>query len=79
MTAVRVILVEDEPADRQRLGLYRGVPLTKRSWNAAGMFPATVTIFRGPITRLADGDDDRLRREIRKVVLHELGHHFGIQ
>ena len=72
------ILIEDEPPDSQRLGLYRGIPLTKRRWNTAGIFPATVTIFRGPIARLAAGDDDRLRREIRRVVLHELGHHFGV-
>ncbi|MET0456994.1 MAG: metallopeptidase family protein [Mycobacterium sp.] len=37
-----------------------------------------MTIFGGPITRLAAGDEDRLRREIRHVVLHEIAHHFGI-
>ena len=42
------------------------------------MFPAKVIIFRGPITRLAAGDADRLRREVRHVVLHELAHYFGI-
>jgi predicted Zn-dependent protease with MMP-like domain len=32
----------------------------------------------GPITRLAAGDADRLRREVRHYVLHEIAHHFGI-
>jgi predicted Zn-dependent protease with MMP-like domain len=42
-----------------------------------GMLPAKVCIFRGPITRLAAGDAERLRREVRQVVLHELAHYFG--
>jgi predicted Zn-dependent protease with MMP-like domain len=42
------------------------------------VLPDTIRIFAGPITRLAAGDPDRLRREIRHVVLHEIAHHFGI-
>jgi predicted Zn-dependent protease with MMP-like domain len=38
----------------------------------------TASTFRGPITRPAAGDADRLRREVRHVVLHEIAHHFGI-
>jgi predicted Zn-dependent protease with MMP-like domain len=37
-----------------------------------------ISIFRG-ITRLAAGDTDRLRREVRHVVLRELAHHFGVK
>ena len=73
------IVVEDEPPDGRLLGLYRGVPLPQRGWRPSGMFPAKVSIFRGPITRLAAGDTDRLRREVRHVVLHELAHYFGIK
>jgi predicted Zn-dependent protease with MMP-like domain len=74
------IVVEDEPPDGwQLLGLYRGVPLAGRGWRTGGMFPAKVSIFRGPITRLAAGDADRLRREVRHVVLHELRHYFGVK
>jgi predicted Zn-dependent protease with MMP-like domain len=74
------IVVEDEPpGGRPLLGLYRGVPLPQRGWRASGIFPAKVSIFRGPITRLAAGDADRLRREVRDVVLHELAHYFGIE
>ena len=40
--------------------------------------PDKISIFGGPITRLAAGDADRLRREVRHVVLHEIAHHFGI-
>jgi predicted Zn-dependent protease with MMP-like domain len=75
------VVVEDEPPYGQLLGLYHGVPLAPRGafWGSSGMLPAKVSIFRGPITRLAAGDADRLRREVRHVVLHELAHYFGIK
>jgi predicted Zn-dependent protease with MMP-like domain len=73
------IVVEDEPPDGRRLlGLYHGVPLPRRTPTYSGVLPDKISIFRGPITRLAGGDADRLRREVRHVVLHEIAHHFGI-
>ncbi len=73
------IVVEDEPPEGQPLlGLYQGVPLPRRTSSYSGVLPDKITIFAGPITRIAAGDADRLRREIRHVVLHEIAHHFGI-
>jgi predicted Zn-dependent protease with MMP-like domain len=73
------IVVEDEPPDRQPLlGLYHGVPLPQRSSTYSGVLPDKISIFRGPITRFAGDDADRLRREVGHVVLHEIAHHFGI-
>ncbi|HEY6575572.1 MAG TPA: metallopeptidase family protein [Mycobacterium sp.] len=73
------IVVEDEPPDGQPLlGLYRGVPLPKRTSTYSGVLPDKISIFGGPITRLAAGDADRIRREVKHVVLHEIAHHFGI-
>ena len=73
------IVVEDEPPHGQPLlGLYRGVPLPRRSSTYSGVLPDKISIFGGPITRLAAGDADRLRREVRHVVLHEIAYHFGI-
>ena len=73
------IIVEDEPPDGQPLlGLYRGVPLPKRTSTYSGVLPDKISIFAGPITRLAAGDADRIRREVKHVVLHEIAHHFGI-
>jgi hypothetical protein len=43
------IVVEDEPPDGQRLlGLYRGVPLPRRSSTYSGVLPDKISIFRGP-------------------------------
>ena len=73
------IVVEDEPPDGQPLlGLYQGVPLTHRTSGYAGVPPDKISIYRGPLERHYGHDRERLRREIRRVVLHEIAHHFGI-
>ena len=73
------ILVEDEPPPGSRLlGLYQGVPLTERTTSYGGVLPDKITIYRRPLERLAGADPARLRREIRRTVLHEIAHHFGI-
>ncbi|HEY1316735.1 MAG TPA: metallopeptidase family protein, partial [Gaiella sp.] len=73
------LVVEDEPpAGLPLLGLYQGVPLTRRGSGYAAVPPDKITIYRGPLERLYGGSQDRLTREIRRVVLHEIAHHFGI-
>jgi predicted Zn-dependent protease with MMP-like domain len=73
------IVVQDEPPPGQRLlGLYQGVPLTRRTSGYAGAAPDKITIFRGPLERIYGADPERLRREVVRVVLHEIAHHFGI-
>lgn len=73
------IVVEEEPHPGQRLlGLYQGVPLPKRSSQYGGVLPDKITIYRSPLVRLYGHDSERLRHEIRRVVLHEVAHHFGI-
>lgn len=73
------VVVEDEPPDgAPLLGLYQGVPLTQRSSRYGGVLPDKISIYRGPLERLSGGDSARLRRQVRRVVLHEVAHHFGI-
>ena len=73
------IVVEDEPPPGQPLlGLYQGIPLTERGSGYAGVLPDKITIYRGPLERLYGRDRESLRRQIRRVVLHEVAHHFGI-
>ena len=60
------------------LGLYQGIPLTRRTTAYAAVPPDRITIYRGPLERLTGGDPDRLREQVRRVVLHEIAHHFGI-
>jgi predicted Zn-dependent protease with MMP-like domain len=58
------------------LGLYSGVDLTRRS-SYGGAMPDRITIFRGPISRLARTDAE-LVELVRHTVVHEVAHHFGI-
>jgi predicted Zn-dependent protease with MMP-like domain len=42
------------------------------------VLPDKITIYRGPLLRLYGHDAELLGREVRRVVLHEVAHHFGI-
>jgi predicted Zn-dependent protease with MMP-like domain len=82
------IVIADEPSSAQRkrselpknetlLGLYEGVPLTERSSNYGFVVPDKITIFQKCIES-SFRSDARIVKEIRRVVLHEIAHHFGI-
>jgi len=73
------LVVEEEPPPGQRLlGLYQGIPLTRRGHNYSAALPDKITIFRGPLERLYGYDPELLEERIKHVVLHEVAHHFGI-
>jgi len=62
-------------------GLHSGVPLTERSVEAVDSGPELIHLFRSGIIDHAGGwecGDDAVRREIRITLLHEIGHHFGL-
>lgn len=75
-----VILVEDNPpAGRPNLlGLYHGVSRTRRGndWGL-GQMPDRITIYRNSILRICRSED-QVRTRVAKTVVHEVGHHFGI-
>jgi len=75
---VAVVVADEPPQGAPLLGLYEGIPLTRRTTGYAGVLPDRITIFRGPIERLYGSEPDRLARAVRRVVLHEIAHHFGI-
>src|SRR5690242_1101549 len=59
-------------------GLYEGVPLTERSVEQSGTLPDRVRLFRRPILdEWADGSDT-LEHLVAHVLVHEVGHHFGL-
>jgi predicted Zn-dependent protease with MMP-like domain len=78
MSNVEIVLEEEPPPGMPLLGLYEGVPLTRRGASYGGVLPDRITIYRRPLERLYAADEKRLRREIGRVVLHEVAHHFGI-
>ena len=78
MSNVELVVEEEPPPGQRLLGLYQGVPLTRRSSHYGGVLPDKITIFRGPLVRIYGDDPERLREQVRRVVLHEIAHHFGI-
>ena len=57
-------------------GLYEGIPLTQRR-NYTGVLPDKITIFKYPILMVSRNADD-VRARVRRTVIHEIGHHFGL-
>ena len=78
MNNVVILVEEDSPPDEpELLGLYEGHALTDRGWDYAGVLPDRITIYRRPILRICDTDDDVVE-EVAVTVVHEIAHHFGI-
>ncbi len=82
------IVVEDWPDDghyadvglepgETLFGLYEGVPLTDRGVVADPLLPDKITIFQGPLEEECKTAEE-IAEEIRKTVVHEIAHHFGI-
>jgi len=60
------------------LGLYQGVPLTRRAGHFNVVLPDKITIFKETIERIAGPDEMAIKKLIRSVVHHEIGHYFGM-
>lgn len=67
-----------DPSSSDLCGLHWGIPLTKRSVEHSGNLPDRMMLFRGPIMRLAGRRRGELDSQIRITLLHEIGHHFGL-
>ena len=81
------VVVEDWPTSKQLsriklkghaqlLGLYEGVPQTKRGRHYGMVTPDKITIFQKPIEAMTQSDRE-IEMEVQRVVRHEIAHHFG--
>lgn len=59
------------------LGLYEGIPLTRRTHSYRLVPPDQITLFQQPLQRAAR-DEQELVQLVRRTVIHEIGHHFGL-
>lgn len=82
------VVVEDAPSpedltttglgpDETLYGLYVGVPLTERSTQYTMALPDRVVIYRLPICAGCTSEDE-IVEQVRRTVIHEVAHHFGI-
>ena len=58
------------------LGLYQGVPLTKRGWNYGNMLPDRIVIYQRTIESVATSPE-QIEKIVQDTVIHEIGHYFG--
>lgn len=59
------------------LGLYQGVPYPKRGFHYGNVLPDKITIYQRPIESLCRTDDE-IKTKIQEVIVHEIGHYFGL-
>lgn len=82
------VTIDDEPTQIQLsklhvkgnmtlFGLYEGIPKTRRGSNYSLVLPDKITILKRPIERFG-WSQEQIVQHVRDVVLHEIGHHFGL-
>jgi predicted Zn-dependent protease with MMP-like domain len=71
------VTVQHEAGPPGLLGLYQGVPLTRRTSNYSAAMPDRITIYQQSISAICRSRDEVLE-QVRRTVVHEVGHHFGI-
>ena len=71
------VFVEDIPPEPRLLGLYQGVPLTARGTSYSATMPDRISIYRRTICAISNTEDEVVE-QVRRTVIHEVGHHFGI-
>ena len=71
------VTVQHERGPAGLLGLYQGVPLTRRTAFYAGALPDRITIYRQAICAVCTSEPEVVE-QVRRTVIHEVGHHFGI-
>ena len=85
-----VVLIVEEFADRETLdmmeiesrwgllGLYQGRPIGEKSSFDSGALPDMIRLFRQPMLAEADRDGVTAAEMVNHVVVHDVGHHFGL-
>src|SRR5580704_14706768 len=81
------VLVEDRPPQEPHsaqgepkhllLGIFHGVPLTQRSSFQSFMAPSEIVLYQKNIEAVCRTDEE-VREQVRRTVIHEFGHYFGM-
>jgi len=73
------VVVREGSDGSSLLGLYDGVPLTRRDagYGASTVMPDRISIFRRPILAMC-ATEQEVVQQVRITVIHEVAHHFGI-
>ncbi|MGP5931592.1 metallopeptidase family protein [Corynebacterium glyciniphilum] len=74
---VAIVVEDHNDEDPSILGLYHGVALTERSVEWPTFLPDKISIYKDALCRYCS-THDQLVEEVAVTVVHEIGHHFGI-
>ena len=83
------ILYADQPDEYQRqksdlqpghilLGLYEGIPLTKRGAGYNFVLPDKITLFKHPLLMVAGRDEATFFEQVKRTLWHEIAHYYGL-
>ncbi|MFW6128952.1 MAG: metallopeptidase family protein [Candidatus Aminicenantaceae bacterium] len=83
-----VVLVEENPSRETHqktgsspfstlLGLYHGVPFKHRGPFYGNIPPDVIVIYKNPIEQICSSEKE-IKKKVKEVVLHEVGHYFGL-
>jgi len=72
------VVVSDRGAEHHAYGLYVGYKLGGSTFFGGGGIPDEILIFRDTLVRDFGDDPERLRSKVVQTVLHEVGHHLGL-
>ncbi len=77
LAPVEVLKAQNLKSPYAILGLYVGIPQSKRGVGYSFALPDRILIYRRAIEAQAS-TPEKIRNLVRKVILHEIGHHFGL-
>lgn len=76
LSNIDIVIEEESSRGSNILGLYEGVPQTKR-WHYGQVLPDKITIFKKSIEKMASSEKE-VREIVKNTVWHEIAHHFGM-
>ena len=78
LSNLEITMEEGDSPNDSLFGLYHGVSQLHRgsTYGMGGVLPDKITIYKGTIEKFA-GNPARIPSLVRRVVWHEIGHHFG--
>lgn len=78
LSNVEITMEEGDSPNNSLFGLYHGVSQLNRGsgYGIGGALPDKITIYKGTIEKFA-GTEQNIPSLVRRVVWHEIGHHFG--
>jgi predicted Zn-dependent protease with MMP-like domain len=74
---IDIVIEEAKEGKDGLLGIYQGVPLSRRTHYYGNVLPDKITIFKNNIERMCRTEEE-IKETVRRTVIHEIAHYFGL-